>query len=87
MKHKKRLEQLVHLHHIGHGRTFAQQFFGITKINGIHNAIDQVVCVCVLNFEDVQTPQMLNSLDRQILVFGDNNTNVGIAPFANCDSP
>jgi hypothetical protein len=43
--------------------------------------------VNVSDEEDVQTPQMLNSLDRQILVFGDNNTNVGIAPFANCDSP
>jgi hypothetical protein len=42
--------------------------------------------VNVSDEEDVQTPQMPSNLERQIPVFGDNNTNVGIAPFANCDS-
>ncbi len=43
--------------------------------------------VNVSDEEDVQTPQLPSNLDRQILVFGDNNTNVEIGPFANCDSP
>ncbi len=41
--------------------------------------------VNVSDEENVQAPQMPSSLERQILVFGDNNTNVGIAPFANCE--
>jgi hypothetical protein len=37
--------------------------------------------------EDVKTPHMLSSLERQIHVFGDENTNVGINPSINFDNP
>jgi hypothetical protein len=35
---------------------------------------------------DVQTPQMPSSLERQILVFGDDNANIETTPFVNYDS-
>ncbi len=42
--------------------------------------------VNVSDEENVQIPQMSSSLGRQIPMFGDDNTNVGIAPFTNCDN-
>jgi hypothetical protein len=53
----------MHLHLIGHGLNILRLFFGITKISGILNAIDQGVCVMnsktkvvnVSDEKDVQT--------------------------------
>jgi hypothetical protein len=74
---------------------FDNIFFGIAKINGISNTINQGVRV--MNFEievvnvsdekDVQTLQMPRSLERQTHVFSDDNANVGTTPSSNSYSP
>jgi hypothetical protein len=42
--------------------------------------------VNVSDEKDVQTPQMPIRLERQILVFGDDNANIETTPFVNYDS-
>jgi hypothetical protein len=64
------------------------------KINGIVSAINQGVHVMnsktevvnVSDEEDVQTPRMPSSRERQTLMFGDDNANVRTSPFINFDS-
>jgi hypothetical protein len=73
---------------------FDQKNSGTAKINGIVNAINQGVCV--MNFEtevvnvsdeeDVQTPRMPSSRERQTLMSRDDNANVRTTPFVNFDS-
>jgi hypothetical protein len=46
----------------------------------------EIEVVNVNDEENVQTPQMLNSPERQTLVFEDDNANVRITLFANFDS-
>jgi hypothetical protein len=69
----------MHFHLIGHGlNVLTTFFFGVAKISGILNAIDQGVHV--MNFkievvnvsdeEDVQTPWMPNNPEKQFLCLG-----------------
>ncbi len=73
---------------------FDNIFSNIGKISDIPNVIDQGVHVMNSNIEivnvndeeDVQTPLMPNSPERQTLVFGDDNANVETTPSINFDN-
>jgi hypothetical protein len=43
--------------------------------------------VNVSNEEDVQTPRMSSSLEKQTPMFGNDNANVGTTPSANSNNP